>query len=133
MDIGGLGAGVYDRLIQLGYGHVVRGINFGGSPQNDKKYLNKRAEMWGEMRDWLNSPPVKIPDMDDLHADLATPTYDFNHKQQLRLEGKDDIKKRGLKSPDCGDALALTFAQTYIPTQSHFKNNMRTKCNLLLG
>lgn len=133
VDIGGLGAGVYDRLKQLGYGQIVRGVNFGGSPQDDAKYLNKRAEMWGEMRNWLIEQPAQIPDDDALHADLATPTYDYNHKQQLRLESKDDIKKRGLKSPDMADALALTFAHTYIPTTSHLRQNHKVKFDSVMG
>jgi len=110
IDVGGLGAGVYDGLKRFGYDDIIRDVNFGGKARNDEKYKNKRAEMWGEMRDWLGDEPNQIPDDDALQADLITPSYKFDNNQRLQLESKDDIKKRGMKSPDLGDALALTFA-----------------------
>jgi hypothetical protein len=110
VDVGGLGAGVYDRLVQLGYKDVVRAVNFGGKAQDDAKYKNKRAEMWGVMKDWLLDVPCNIIDNDELHSDLCIPSYRFDANQRLILESKEDIKKRGLKSPDTGDAMALTFA-----------------------
>lgn len=110
VDVGGLGAGIVDRLHELGYSHVVTGVNFGSKALNSKKYLNKRAEMWGEMNVWLQSEPCSIPDSDSLHGDLTAPGYKFNSDGQLQLESKDDIKKRTNKSPDEGDGLALTFA-----------------------
>jgi hypothetical protein len=110
VDIGGLGAGVYDRLKELGFSDIVIGINSGSSPLNAKRYLNKRAEMWGEMSDWLVDIPVQIPDNDALHADLCSVKYKFNSLTKLVLESKEDMKKRGIRSPDTADALALTFA-----------------------
>lgn len=103
----GAGSGVIDRLRQLG--HDVIEIAFGGKPI-DPKYLNKRAEMWFEMREWLKLGGA-IPNMVDLKQDLSAPIYWFDSAGRIQLEPKDDIKKRGLPSPDLGDALALTFAQ----------------------
>lgn len=102
----GNGAGVIDRLRQLH--HDVIEVHFSGSP-SQHRYLNKRAEMWFEMRDWLRAGGA-IPDLVDLKQDLAAPTYRFTPADKIQLESKDDIKARGLPSPDLGDALALTFA-----------------------
>jgi hypothetical protein len=102
----GNGAGVIDRLRQLH--HDVIEVHFSGSPSQGR-YLNKRAEMWFEMRDWLRAGGV-IPDLVDLKQDLAAPTYRFTPADKIQLESKDDLKGRGLPSPDLGDALALTFA-----------------------
>ncbi len=110
VDIGGLGAGVYDRLVELGYRDLVVGVNGGESPFDEKKYLNKRAEMWGLMREWLANYPCKIPDLDSLHADLTNIKYTYNSNSRLQLEKKEAMKKRGIRSPDEADSLALTFA-----------------------
>lgn len=102
----GNGGGVIDRLRQLQ--HNVIGVHFGGQ-SNLPRFANKRAEMWFAMRDWLRAGGV-IPNIVDLKQDLASPTYKFTPADKVQLESKDDIKKRGLASPDIGDALALTFA-----------------------
>lgn len=102
----GQGGGVIDRLRQLG--HDVIEVAFGGRP-TDPAYLNKRAEMWFGMRDWLKLGG-SIPNMVDLKQDLAAPIYWYDSAGRIQLEPKDDIKKRGLPSPDLADALALTFA-----------------------
>jgi len=102
----GQGGGVIDRLRQLGYDVIE--VHFGGRA-SDARYLNKRAEMWFEMRDWIRLGGC-IPNNVDLKQDLAAPIYWYDSAGRLQLEPKDDIKKRGLPSPDLGDALALTFA-----------------------
>ncbi len=112
IDVGGLGAGVVDRLLELGHEDVVASINFGSSALDPQLYINRRAEMWWLMRDWLDGDaPVMIPDRDDLHTDLCAPTYKYDSNSRRKLESKDDIKKRGYRSTDCADALALTFAE----------------------
>jgi hypothetical protein len=103
----GNGGGVIDRLRQLQFD--VIGVHFGGKAGR-ARYVNKRTEMWFEMRDWLTSGGV-IPNHMQLKQDMATPTYRFTAGQDVyALESKDDIKKRIGRSPDLGDALALTFA-----------------------
>ena len=63
------------------------------------------------MKDWFEGDvPVQIPDKDTLRADLTGPKYSYDSNTRLRLEKKEDMKKRGLLSPDEGDALAMTFA-----------------------
>jgi hypothetical protein len=110
VDVGGLGAGVVDRLWEMGYDDVVESVNSGESAFDDNKYYNKRAEMWGECRKWIADQPAKIPDDDVLHAELCSPQYDFDSKNRLRIEKKELMKKRGVKSPNLADALCLTFA-----------------------
>ena len=105
VDANGLGLGVADRLIQLGY--PVRKVYPGGSATNQKEYFNKRVEMWGDLRDWLSDGSV--PDDADLKKDLTGPEYGFSATGQYQLEKKADMKARGLASPDCGDAMAYTF------------------------
>ncbi len=102
----GNGAGVIDRLRQLGY--AVIEVPFGGRALS-AQYVNKRAEMWFEMADWVRAGAA-IPDRGDLKQDLAAPVYSYDAQGRKQLESKDEIKKRGLPSPDLGDALALTFA-----------------------
>lgn len=109
IDIGGLGAGVFDRLLEIGYENVF-GVNFGEKALNQDKYRNRRSEMWGLMKDWLSEGPVDIPDDEVLVGDLSGPHYSYDSYGRLELEKKEDMKKRGIKSPDAGDALALTFA-----------------------
>ena len=102
----GRGEGVIDRLRQLGY--IVSEGNFGGKALNPM-YHNKRAEMWDSMKIWLDDGG-SLPHNTDLKTDLCVPTYKFDSTNRIQLESKDDIKKRGGRSPDLGDALALTFA-----------------------
>ena len=107
----GNGSGVIDRLRQLG--HNVVEVWFGGKPI-DEAYRDKRAEMWSAMADWLRLGGA-IPDDVALKQDLAAPTYSFSPQGKRVLESKDDLKARGLPSPDLGDALALTFAAPVAP------------------
>ena len=103
----GVGGGVVDRLKQLAF--AVVDVNAGGTPSNAQRYANKRAEMWGLMKDWLRDRGC-LPDDRDLCDDLTAPLYSFDHSNRLKLERKEDMKARGMASPDTADALALTFA-----------------------
>ncbi len=105
----GLGAGVVDRLRQLGFPCVE--VLSGSNPdvENKDTAFNKRAEMWMRMREWLVG--ADIPEDAELRDDLTGIEYFFDTKQRIQMERKEDMKKRGLHSPDCADALALTFAQ----------------------
>lgn len=107
VDGGGVGGGVVDRLKQIGY-NVIE-VQFGSKPDNPQKFLNKRAEMWYRMREWMETGCLE--DDNEFIDDLTAIEYGFNEKNQLQLEKKSDMKKRGLASPDIADALALTFAR----------------------
>lgn len=110
IDVGGLGAGIVDRLKELGHGDIIVAVNAGSSPLNGRKYSNKRAELWGEMKQWLIDEPCQIPDDDSLHADLCGIRYKIDSNSRLVMEQKAEMKKRGIRSPDEADSLALTFA-----------------------
>jgi hypothetical protein len=107
----GRGEGVIDRLRQLGYSVVE--VNFGGKPNNNH-YADKRSEMWDLMKQWIEAGGI-IPNELSLKTDLCVPTYSFDAMNRMRLESKDKIKERGLKSPDLADALALTWAHPVKP------------------
>ncbi len=112
IDGTGIGAGVYDRLRERGF-RCVTLVNFGSRPEDTRKYANKRAEMWGLLSEWLADPMgVDIPDEDSLHAQLCAPGYSFDSSSRLVLEAKEKIRDRLGSSPDAGDSLALTFAET---------------------
>ena len=114
VDVGGLGAGVYDRLVELirpEECEIVQ-VNSSETPLDALKYTNKRAEMWGEVRAWMEAQPASIPDSDELMADLTQIRYSYDSNNALRMEKKEDMKKRGFRSPDMADALGLTFAKT---------------------
>jgi len=128
IDIGGLGAGIYDRLVELGYGDRVTAVNFGSKASDERQYANKRAEMWGEMAHWLHDDITPcIPDDDQLHGDLtAVSGNKYSSNGQLKLEPKEDIKKALGRSPDDGDALALTFAEP-VAADDQFTEDWRAK------
>lgn len=110
VDVGGLGAGVVDRLYELGHRDVVKEINAGSTPLNHKIYSNKKAEMWGGLKKWLQEEPCQIPDSDELQADLCGTLYKSDSTSRLVIESKAAMKKRGVRSSDLADALCLTFA-----------------------
>jgi hypothetical protein len=116
IDGGGVGGGVVDRCRQIGLN--VTEVQFGARSDrppigNDRAigYANKRAEIWGAMRDWL--PGGAIDNDPELIADLTGIEYGYvlrDGRDAIQLERKEDMRRRGLASPDNGDALALTFA-----------------------
>lgn len=111
LDSGGGGSAVYDILKARGYGDILSLINFGGKASDDRKYANKRAEMWGDGRDWLaDAGGAELPDDDVLHSEICAPGFKENANQQIVLEAKEKIRQRLGHSTDGGDAWALTFA-----------------------
>lgn len=110
IDKGGIGAGIVDRLQELNF-DMVHGIMFGQAARNPDLYQNKRAEMWWDMKEWLEDQPCRLPNDASLIADLSAPQPVIRSDSKKQLEGKKEMKKRQIRSPDCGDALALTFAE----------------------
>lgn len=107
IDEGGLGSGVVDRLKEQNY-RKCRGVNFGWSAKDPVMWGNKRAEMWGEMKAWLKS--ASIPRDSRLKTDLISPRKKPDSVGTIYLEGKKEMKARGVASPDSADALCVTFA-----------------------
>lgn len=136
IDIGGLGAGVYDILVHDGFIDTVRGIQFGENAQNPERYVNRRAEMWCRLRDWLTADlPVSLADCDGLSEDLTAPNKDYDKLGRVMIEKKKDIKDRIGRSTDIGDALALTFAEREYPlwlTNKQFVNNQYADDNVYM-
>lgn len=122
VDGGGVGGGVVDRLRMLR--QSVFEVQFGGAADRAMStgegavaYANKRAEIWGNMRDWLKGG--SIPDDPDLATQLTGSQYGYifrDGRDVIILEKKVDMKKRGLGSPDRADALALTLAYDVQPS-----------------
>lgn len=112
VDETGVGAGVIDRLRQLGHSRVY-GVNNGSKPDGGLEQevcVNKGAECWCRGRAWLKAGG-SIPDDQELRDDLTGREYGYNAKNEIVLESKEDMKRRGLASPDKADGLFLTFAQ----------------------
>ena len=109
-DTGGFGGSVIDSLLQASINNVP--VNFSGKA-DDPRYLNRRAEMWFRMAEWVKRGG-KLPKIPGLARELTAPTYTFNNGR-FQLEDKAQIKKRLGFSPDLADALALTFAYVEMP------------------
>ena len=109
VDKGGLGAGIVDRLVEMNVPAI--GINAAQSdtvrPEN---FENVRAGMWWRMADWFDDFPCRIPNDSALISDITAPQPDIHSSGKKLLESKQKMAKRNIRSPDGGDALALTFA-----------------------
>ena len=108
IDKGGLGAGVYDRLNELNV--PVIGINNAQRATDSERYENIRAEMWWLMKEWFEDHPCRIPNNAALISDLTAPQPTVSSNGRKMLEKKEHMKARQVRSPDGGDAMALTFA-----------------------
>lgn len=136
LDTGGLGVGIYDRLVEQNHGDVVSAVNFGSKPIEPPPLddtgkpsggpLNRRAEMWQNMKNALQEGRFKIPDDETLHADLTSVGYKYDSSGRLVLESKQDMRKRGMPSPDSADAMCLTFSE---PEGSPIPRSIATNFN----
>ena len=123
VDAIGMGSGVCDRLRELDLPAI--GINVAESPSMSTIYTNKRAELWVRAKEWLEARDCRIPDDKRLLGDLIAPRYTFASNGKLKLESKDDMKKRKIASPDAGDAFCLTM-HNINPISWGGKTNTRT-------
>lgn len=122
VDVIGYGAGVVDRLRELGL--PVKGVNVAESPSMGALYLNLRAELWFKTRDWFVSRECAIParaasltpqereSMERLVEELSAVRFKVTSNGKMQVESKAEMKKRGMKSPDGADAFVLTFASS---------------------
>lgn len=104
----GLGSGIVSRLRELGYGQKVIKVIGSAKPDNAELYINKRAECWSRMKDWLEEG--SIPNDDQIHADLTVLKWKYDSNGRVKLESKEDLRRDGRPSPDIADALSYTFA-----------------------
>jgi hypothetical protein len=108
VDAIGIGAGVADRLMELGL--PVTGVNVAEEASVSDLYLRLRDELWFKARKWLEKKDCKLVDDETLIAELSLPKYQITSSGKLKVESKDELKKRYPQSPDVGDAFCLTFA-----------------------
>lgn len=120
IDAGGVGGGVADRLRQLRI--PVMDVDFGSGPDGSNpdagtKYANKRAEIWGALKTWLKGGAIQNIVTNEqsgvkvtLIDEITGPNSGLNIREEIQLEGKKDMRKRGVPSPNVADALACTFA-----------------------
>ncbi len=106
---GGLGAGPYDRLVELNY-PTVYGLNMSSKATDPTQYINLRAELAWIVRDKFKNGEIYIPDDDDLKAELSNIRYKLASDGRRQIESKDEIKKRVKRSPDRADALFMSYA-----------------------
>ena len=106
VDAIGIGAGVAD-VLRRDFGDIVVDVNSALRVDDGQNY-NLRARMWRDMREWLKAG-ASVPNDSDLITDLTALQYSYRGGALL-IESKEDAKKRGIKSPDRADSLALTFA-----------------------
>ena len=110
VDVIGVGASIVDRGHELGL--PVIGINTGESAALSNQYKNLRAELWHKAKEWFEQRHCRIPRDERLMFELCSPRYSFESSGKIRMETKDEMKKRiGHRgSPDYADAFVLTFA-----------------------
>ena len=123
VDSIGIGSGVVDRLRELEL--PVRGINVAESPSMKETYTNLRSELWFKTKAWLEDRSCKLPPNDQLIAELTSIRYSFTSSGKMKAEGKDEMRRRGLSSPDLADALCLTMASDAATALSGAASNWR--------
>ena len=117
LDAVGYGASAYDTLVELGYD--IEAVNAGNKALEERKFHNRRAEMWWRMKEWLLDGGAVPDDDKELFDDLTTPEYGYSDRgERVQLETKDDMRARGMPSPDTGDCLAMTFAMPVAPSRA---------------
>jgi hypothetical protein len=122
IDSGSMGIAIIDRLYELGHSKsLINAVAFGSAPvepnaldemgREVRKYANRRSEIWAAMKKALTEGRFQLPDNDQLQADLASVGFSYRSDGALVLESKADLRKRGVPSPDLGDACALCFCE----------------------
>lgn len=129
IDATGMGWGVIDRLKQLNFGKLVFPVQVGEKATDESRYVNKRSELWGLGKEWLAGGGC-LPEDPELETDFTAPQYGYDVRMRLQIESKDDMKGRGLASPDCADSILLTFSSPIAPTTKHPAATWRTRLGI---
>lgn len=125
---GGWGTGWVDGLRTMNYGRFVLEVEFAGEP-SDRKFLNKRAEMWWKMAEWVKGGGA-LPEIPELVGELSVPTYHYKG-DRIAIEEKAQIKSRLGRSPDYADGLGCTFAFPVSPRVSALRNPIAARSNVV--
>ena len=106
----GVGSGVYDQLIHE-HDLPAKAVNVAERPATaDQKFERLRDELWFKMKDWFTERGCQIPPQEELIEELSAPRYRFLASGRFKVESKDEMKSRGIKSPDKAEAVLMTFA-----------------------
>lgn len=127
IDSGAMGAGVIDRIRQLGYSCID--VAFGGKADSDGRYVNRRTEMYFKLTKFIKEDGGSLPQDDTLSEELTNVYYGFDNRGRLKLKSKEEIKETLGRSPDMADALALTFAQPVARRADYGLGQRRAMCN----
>lgn len=125
IDVIGIGAGVVDRLRQLGYN--VTGVNFASRAVDNLRFANKRAEVHFAGKEWLEKGGL-LPRSQELKEELAAIEYSYDEYGKMRIIPKDKIKELIGRSPDLADGFFLTFAHNVAPRNVEHQNPAQTMC-----
>jgi len=115
VDVVGVGAGVFDRLVELGL--PVAAYNGGEAPYERRpttkeRFVNARAEDYWNLRELFENGEIDIDELDDkLAAQLGSIKWTVDSRGRIKIESKEDMRKRGMPSPDCADAVAQAFTR----------------------
>jgi hypothetical protein len=106
VDVIGIGSGVFDRLKEQGF--PVIAVNVAERATDSEEYARIRDELWARTRESLQEG-LSLPNDEILAGQLSAPKYKFDSAGRIVIESKEEMKKRGVDSPDRADALCLTF------------------------
>lgn len=121
IDTVGVGGGVYDRLKEMGYTEIVS-MNGGEAPSDTKQFLNLRAEAHWNLRSLIEQKAIKLPDDPEgiLLGQMVSLTYKVNSRGKIQIESKEELRARGVESPDRLDAIILA-CMTNVRSRSKFR------------
>jgi hypothetical protein len=108
IDITGIGKGIYDRLNEIGLYQELHGVQFGQKSSHPERFFNKKAELYWKMREWILTSGKLL--RDDAWNEILTLRYKEHSDRVIKFQSKEELLKKGIKSPNVADALALTFA-----------------------
>ena len=109
VDSIGVGAGLADRLRELDVPAVA--VSVSESPAIKTKFMRLRDELFWKAREWFEERSCQIPNDPTLIQELTAIRYKFQSSGKMKVESKDEMKRRGQRSPDVADAFVMTFAQ----------------------
>ena len=109
IDSIGIGGGLADRLAELDLPAISIAVS--ESPSLKDRFMRLRDELFWKAREWFEARDCKIPNDETLISEVTAVRYKYQSSGKLKIEGKDEMRRRGMRSPDACDAFVLTFAQ----------------------
>ncbi len=109
IDSIGIGGGLADRLAELDLPAISIAVS--ESPSLKDRFMRLRDELFWKAREWFEARDCRIPNDETLISEVTAVRYKYQSSGKLKIEGKDEMRRRGMRSPDACDAFVLTFAQ----------------------